>query len=689
MNHESHKLNRSIVELPKLVADKIAAGEVVDRPLSVVKELLENAIDADSTAITVEIKNGGKTYIRVTDNGQGIPKEEAELAFKRHATSKIRESEDLDHIVTLGFRGEALSSIAAVSRVELITKRAQDKTGISIKMAGGILAEKSEIGCPEGTTVIVSDLFYNTPARHKFMKPDNTESTLIIDFVSKMALAYSHIKIRLMNNGNILFSTNGKNDVYTNIQTIYSRQWGEELISFERMQRDTDIHGEEGSSAVQQGSFPFQLGSTGLGGLYHIKGYISKPQNTKTNKKSQIFFVNGRYIHSKVLEQAVAAGYAEKVFEGRYPAAFLFLFVKPELLDVNIHPNKKEVRFADDKLVKEFVTKSIIEALGQKKAISDIQEKNIFAFPKNLGDNKMDASLKPKEMQKEIDVKKLLSTKGKFMSIYDNISNINLKEEKTFSTLSQQKQKTHDNLSLQNDETDRALSLQNEKIYKTLTLGVEETKGEYGTPEINKKTSTMVEETYHIDLSEISIISNIFSTYIIGADKDTLYLVDQHAAHERIFYEQLKKQMVQEDKFPQNIMIPIRKEVSFSLKNHLQNWLVFLRNLGFEIEEFGVKTYIIKGIPHFMELGEAESFFDDFIDNISDDTDFTDQKRMDKIISRACKSSVKAHDVLNQKEMEALMEQLQACENPYSCPHGRPVFVKLTKREIEKMFKRI
>ncbi len=748
MLHKENQNHRSIIELPKLVADKIAAGEVVDRPLSVVKELLENAIDAGSTSIAVEIKNGGKTYIRVTDNGQGIPKEEAELAFKRHATSKIRESEDLDHITTLGFRGEALSSIAAVSRVELITKTAQSKTGISIKIDGGILVDKSEIGCPDGTTVIVSDLFFNTPARHKFMKPDNTESTLIIDFVSKMALAYSNIKIRLKNNGNILFSTNGKNDIYGNIQTIYSRQWGEELISFDMAQDNSEL-------SLQN--------SQHLPGQYHIKGYISKPQNTKSNKKSQIFFVNGRYIQSKVLEQAVATAYAEKTFEGRYPAAFLFLTVNPELLDVNIHPNKREVRFAYEKDVKDFVVSCISQALGQKKAISDIQQKNIFTFAQIQGDKEVEKLEKPRETQKEIDVNLLLSTQNtdlefekieKFKKYANEQKNNNCKTDKNISTKSDNNCNSLNNVPSYNYNICKHLELE-------LGVGVGETKLEYSvnnnkdnsynvqsndklTNDIdefqnyniasnnekvgknsdshinnlkdNDKSLELIEEiasnsdlydkafnnyikpseafnkielNKQFDISKITILSNIFSTYIIGADGDSLYLIDQHAAHERIFYELLKKQLAEEEQLPQSIMIPLRKEVSYSLKNHLEDWLGFLRSLGFEIEEFGVKTYIIKGIPHFMNLSEAESFFDDFTDNISDDMDFTDQKRMDKIISKACKNAVKAHDSLHQKEMEALLEQLEGCENPYSCPHGRPIFIKLNKKEIEKMFKRI
>ncbi len=267
--------NKRIIELPKTVADKIAAGEVVERPLSIVKELVENSIDAGANSIIVEIKKGGKTYLRVTDNGSGIEKEDVDLAFKRHATSKIKTASDLDYIDSLGFRGEALASIAAVSRVELITKTAGEKSGIRVKIEGGEVLEKDDTGCPEGTTIIIEDLFFNTPARLKFMKQDATESTLIIDFISKMTLAYPSIKIRLINNGNILFSTAGKGEIYSNILTIYSKEIGDKLI-----------HLQEESKEMM------------------LEAFVSAPNNSKTNRKSQIFFVNGRYISSKVMENA-------------------------------------------------------------------------------------------------------------------------------------------------------------------------------------------------------------------------------------------------------------------------------------------------------------------------------------------------------------------------------------------------
>ncbi|MEG0157378.1 MAG: DNA mismatch repair endonuclease MutL, partial [Anaerovoracaceae bacterium] len=323
--------------LDKSVADKIAAGEVVDRPSSIVKELVENAIDAGATSIIAEIKNGGKSYIRITDNGSGIPQEETELAFHRHATSKITQAEDLDALETLGFRGEALASIAAVSRTELITKTKTSKTGTRLYISGGEITDKSSIGAEEGTTLIVRDLFYNVPARLKFMKSDSTESGLILNFMSQIALAYPQIKIRMISNNNILFNTNGKGDRLHTIATLSGKSQSQHLIP---------IFGQKD--------------------YLTLTGYVSGPGESKSNRKSQVFFVNGRVIHSKVLEKGIAHAYRDKLFEGRHPIVYLFLEVSGSTVDVNIHPNKKEIRFFNEDFVRDFLCETIRAALSGK-----------------------------------------------------------------------------------------------------------------------------------------------------------------------------------------------------------------------------------------------------------------------------------------------------------------------------------
>ncbi|WP_051280202.1 DNA mismatch repair endonuclease MutL [Anaerovorax odorimutans] len=654
------KINK-IIKLPKIVADKIAAGEVVDRPLSIVKELVENAIDAGSDSIIIEFKNGGKSYIRVTDNGHGIDKEDVEIAFTRHATSKIKLADDLDHITSLGFRGEALASIAAVSKVELITKTANEKSGISIKIEGGEIAEKIHTGCPEGTTIIVRDLFYNTPARLKFMKTDSTESTLIIDFVSKLSLAYPKIKIRLINNGNILFSTPGKNNIYTNILTIYNKEIGNHLLHFK----------EENDNIS-------------------LEGYISVPSYSKSNRKSQIFFVNGRYINSKIIENAVMDGYAEKLFEKRYPIAFLFIKVMPEKLDVNIHPNKKEVRFDDEKLIKDFITAAIRNSLNTKEAIPEVKVENIFKLKntnkkdagiidikisdnKNIQENTQKEAISIKEEQ--VDIKKILSNKReierKMKDSPDNDNNsVSIKSTKGNVELSKSDTFTYEKNIEEKQAEKEFLALESDNINISYT-------------------EKPIKNPFNFEMSDIRTNGAIFNTYITGVDDNNFFLIDQHAAHERIFYEQLMSQYEREEKFQQDILIPFVVNVTFAAKNDSYNWLGFLRNIGYDINEFGAKAFIIKGIPMFMELDEAKDFLDDFLDNIDQGTDFKDQKKIDKIIMNSCKKAIKAHDYLDQKEIDRLMKDLAKCKNPYSCPHGRPTFIKISKYEIEKMFKRV
>lgn len=651
---------KRIIELPKNVADKIAAGEVVDRPLSIVKELVENSIDAGATSVIVEIRNGGKSYIRITDNGGGIEKDDVDLAFKRHATSKIKNASDLDHISSLGFRGEALASIAAVSRVELITKTAGEKSGIRIKIEGGEILEKEDTGCPEGTTIIVEDLFFNTPARLKFMKPDATESTLIIDFISKMTLAYPHIKMRLINNGNILFSTAGKGDIYSNILTIYSREIGDKLI-----------HLQEND------------------GQMSLEGFVSAPNNSKTNRKSQIFFVNGRYISSKVMENAVTDAYMEKLFEGRYPIAFLFLSVDPEKLDVNIHPNKKEVRFDDERLVREFIAQAIRNNMKSKEAIPEIKEKNIFKFQNSVTDtgpsqtpqkdtNTGGTGNNLKRTEEQVDIKKLLSEQRR----QEQEAAENRLAEKEGPAVSQ---KTDDQKIMEEEE-----AYQPEKVQVAIAEKDLEPRGKiYKRIRLAAVSADKEPPMADFDIRELTVTGSIFGTYITAVDENSLYLIDQHAAHERVFYEQLLNQYQNEEKAQQLILTPVVINVTHAVKNDTGEMLDFLGNLGFQIEEFGPTAYIMKAVPVFMELDEAKDFIDYILDNVSEEADLENQKKIGSIITNACKKAVKAHDVLDKQEIDRLMSDLAGTKNPYSCPHGRPTFIRLKKYEIEKMFKRV
>ena len=600
--------------LSKIVADKIAAGEVVDRPLSIVKELVENSIDSGASHITVEIKNGGKSYIRVTDNGCGIERNDVTLAFMRHATSKISEAEDLGHIMSLGFRGEALASISAVSRVELITKREEEKTGTKLLISGGEVDENGPVGCPNGTTLVVSNLFYNTPARLKFMKSDSTESTLIIDFISKIALAYPEIIFRLISNGTNLFTTPGKGDRFNTVLTVYSRDTGEGLIPI---------------SAENQG--------------VRMEGFVSKPSYNKSNRKHQMFFINGRIISSKVIETGLEEAYFDKMFDGRFPVAFLFIWVDPSKVDVNIHPNKKEVKFDDDRFIREFISKEIRAVLNTKKSIPEIKVK-------------MPESRKNIEANEQVNIKQLLSTMRETEKFSDYAKSSSLQEIST----------------LEEKSTSKEISAMEE--ISTVDLNEFETRRENY-------------QSFPID--ELNLLGIIFGTYLIATLDNTFYMIDQHAAHERIFYESLMKQYKNSDKSVQKLLIPFIINVSYTVKENSYTWLDLLTDAGFEIEEFGSKAYKISGVPTFMTMQEAQDFITYFIENISEDVDLSNEKIIDKIISKSCKSAIKAGDIIAISEAQALISDLSACENPYSCPHGRPTFIKLTKYEIERMFKRV
>ncbi|MBR5315268.1 MAG: DNA mismatch repair endonuclease MutL, partial [Firmicutes bacterium] len=360
--------------LDKTVADKIAAGEVIERPVSIVKELVENAIDSGGDSVVVEIKNGGKSYIRVTDNGCGIPADQVETAFLRHATSKIETAKDLDAILTLGFRGEALASIAAVTHTELITKTKDAKMGTKVLIHGSEVLSNSGTGCPDGTTIVVTDLFYNTPARQKFLKSDAAESGQIIDLMSQIALAYPNIKFRFINNGNIMFSTLGNGDVKAAILAVYKMKEYQDLV-------------------------PVDYSN----GKAKVTGYISRPSLSRTNRRNQIFFVNGRVVSSKVIDRGVTLGYKERLFDGRYPVCFLFIETDPGCLDVNIHPNKREVRFDQEEEIVQLVGNAIKTALGTKAAI--VEAKNIFREESTQEEK---ASTKSQE---QVDIKSILSTK--------------------------------------------------------------------------------------------------------------------------------------------------------------------------------------------------------------------------------------------------------------------------------------
>lgn len=605
--------------LDKSTADKIAAGEVVERPLSVVKELVENSIDAGAKKIAVEIKNGGKSYIRVTDDGCGIAADECEKAFMRHATSKIINAEDLNSISTLGFRGEALASIAAISRTELLTKTKESKTGSKLIIEGGQIIENTPVGCPDGTTMVIRDLFFNTPARLKFMRADSAESSSVIEFVTDIALAYPDIRIQMINNDKILFATNGRGNRGQTIATLTSSILADKLIPF--------IYEEEGIT---------------------VEGYVSGPGESRSSRKNQVFFVNGRVIDSKVIEKGINRAYSDRLFEGRFPICYLFITVSPERMDVNIHPNKRQVRFYDEDAIINTVRKGIITALDSEEAVPTIKEK---AKPYNKIENKND---NPKEVRDAVDINSLLSnyeqTKESNKTIFEQNTVETPKEKEIVETQEQ------------------------------IKIAVQD--------EISKPIFT-VTEPKRFDFSSLQIHGQFFGTYIQLSDEETIYFIDQHAAHERIFFEKLMNQFQSREKHRQPLLIPITFEVSHADKEREDLWLTVLEDMGFSLDEFGPLSYRVSEIPMFMSMSEAEDFLSDFTDGIGTYEDIRDNKTLDKIATKACKAAVKANDYLSKEEIKQLITDLDKCNNPFSCPHGRPTFIKITKSDLEKRFKRI
>ena len=608
--------------LDKQIADKIAAGEVIERPVSIIKELVENSIDAGADSIVVEIKKGGKSYIRVTDNGCGIARDEVEKAFLRHATSKIETVSDLEAIETLGFRGEALASVCAVTRTELLTKRGEDKIGTRLVIHGGEIISNMATGCPDGTTIIITDLFYNTPARLKFMKSDSAESSMIIDLMSQLALAYKDISFRLVNNGNILFTTTGDGNRLNIISRVFPGVDTKNLVP-------VDL--EEGALS--------------------LTGYISTPTMSRPSRNGQIFFVNGRVVNSKVIEKGINEGYKERLFEGRHPLAYLFLNVNASDLDVNIHPNKKEVRFNNEGEISDFISRAIKSSLGTKEAV--VRVANIFKEePVKY------APISSKEEQ--VTLKNITSTPP--VSVEEEVELPPVVEIPTTKS--------------------KPIEIPTTKS-KTVELPLVEVPPTNATIEIKKPILTP------FDFDDLTIKGALFNTYIMAVDGDNFFLIDQHAAHERIFYEKLVGEYENDEKIRQPILFPLIIDVDVKTKEGDEEWLHVLNNMGFEIESFGQNSYRISEIPTFMELSEAEDFVKDFVDNMGNNTDFRNSVVINKLIMKSCKAAIKANDHLDKEEIDALIKDLKNCINPFSCPHGRPTFIKLSRYEIERLFKRV
>lgn len=609
--------------LDKFIADKIAAGEVIERPISIVKELVENSVDAGASSIIVEIRNGGKTYIRVTDNGCGIPSEEVETAFLRHATGKIATLDDLNKIHTLGFRGEALASISAVSRLSIVTRTAESSAGLKLTMHGGQVVSRDTVGCNVGTTLIIEDVFYNIPARRKFMGSDAREASAIIELVQKLAIYYSNIRFMMINNGQTILSTEGDGDYRKAIMNIYP---GREFANLIEIKSDK------------------------------VSGYISDPGTTKNNRKGQIFFVNGRIVDSKVIEKGLMQGYGDRVFSG-YPVAILFIEAEPQNLDVNIHPGKKEIKFLYENEIIFQIASAIRDAMYTPASIPVAAVKKTPA-PKPVTENKESPAPKPEQLG----IRDFLKAK----------SPEPVKEAKPAAPAPV--------VTTPAPKAEPVTEPEPAIEYKTFIE--EETK-----PTVKEELKLDGYTHKPFDFEDLKVVGYVFSSYIITQAKDNLYVLDQHAAHERIFYEKLVTRYNSSDKKSQPVLTPIILETSQDVYNGDREWVDQLKRMGYAIDDFGAGSFIIREIPEYMSFSEADSFVRAFAEGLDNGTNLNTIV-VDKLIMRSCKSAVKANDHLSVPEIDQLLKALAECVNPFSCPHGRPTFVKVSRYEIERAFKR-
>ena len=654
-----------INELDKNTIDQIAAGEVVERPSSVVKELVENSIDCGATAITVEIKGGGIDMIRVTDNGSGIEKSQIRKAFKRHATSKLKTIDDLYSIHSLGFRGEALSSISSVAQVDLITKTEDELVGTRYCINGGEEAAFEDIGAPKGTTLIVRNLFYNTPARKKFLKTAQTEASYIGDVMEHLALDNPTISFHYINNKDDKFSTSGNGDLKEIIYRIYGRDISVSLI-------------------------PIKATENGM----TLEGYLGEPVLNRSNRNFEIFFVNGRYIKDKVISKALEEGYKEYLMMHKFPFAVLHLRMDPADVDVNVHPAKLEVRFNNQVKLHEFIRLSVESVLKNHEMIPD-------ALLSENEDKKEAEKEAKKEAEKEGESDELVKEKApEKVKAPEPFEELRFEEHKISSdTPIYAKGVKAEPVKIEDSNKSAVWT----RIFGDSDGSVAE-KNENPSPIIKSENAIVVEKKpVQLDLfeekvltkdnvKEYQILGQLFGTYWIIAYKDKMLLVDQHAAHEKVNYERMIKRFKSGEMLSQMVNPPVIVALTSAEEELFLNYRQYFEKLGFNIENFGGREYAMRAIPVDLFGCESEKeMFTEILDELSHETnlDRTPDVINYKIASMACKASVKGNTRMSVMEMEALLDELLTLDNPYNCPHGRPTIISMTKYEIDKKFKRV
>ena len=677
-----------IAVLDQQTIDKIAAGEVVERPASVVKELVENAIDADATQITVEIKEGGIGYIRITDNGSGMEKDDIPVAFLRHSTSKIRSADDLLGVSSLGFRGEALSSISAVAMVELITKTKENALGNRCCIEGGVQKSLEEIGAPDGTTFIIRNLFYNTPARKKFLKSEMSEASAIHELMTHLAMSHPEVGFKVLIGGQMRIQTSGNGNLKDVIYHLYGRDVAMRLIEVDR---------EEGP--------------------LHVRGFLGKPEISRGNRNYENYFVNGRYVKSKIIAKGIEDGYKTFMMQHRYPFVCLDIHMDGKMLDVNVHPTKMELRFSNQNLVYDLLERMTKDALSGRELIPEV----------TLDEPKKQVVMPEKAPQQVPPVQTLREPESTYQvqkpaavptaSVERTIPSYQKPEqkvplEKMWTTPEPQKEtvKPQDkNLEYFMEQMRKrveerykvpeapAAAEQTETIETAQSTVPEQSATVPETP-VEEKPPQKPEQLDLFDGKLLSkeaavhhvIIGQLFDTYWLVQFGEKLYIIDQHAAHEKVLYERLMKDLRNRTFQSQMLSPPIILNLSMQEEELFLKYRSCFTEMGFEIEEFGEKAYAVRAVPANLPGVARREILMELLDSLSDITGSgNSESLMDKVASMSCKAAVKGNHQMSAMEAKALIDELLSLENPYNCPHGRPTIISMSKYELEKKFKRI
>ena len=679
--------------LDDLTINKIAAGEVVERPSSVVKELLENAIDSGATQVVVDITDGGKKCIKISDNGGGILSSEVEKCFLRHATSKIKSIDDLFDLYSLGFRGEALASISAVSNIEMVTKTKEEMIGTKIVLSGSKIIKKEPVGTKDGTTITVKDLFFNTPVRAKFLKSTHAETINISDLINKLAIGNPNVRLKYINNSKLMLNTPGDNKLISVIRSIYGKEITDNLI-------EVDYEDEK----------------------IKISGYIGNNNIYRSNKNLQHIYINKRFVKSKVILDAINESYKSIIPINKFGVCFLNIKINPSEIDVNIHPTKLEVKFQDEKEVYIKIRDVIKNKLLN---ISLIGKYKSYDSSENYVQNKLNQIEENKTEVQNINIAKNIEYKVKENNEYDNKDQeaIKINEREDLSTfksfkealeeknhIDKSKEDLHDNISysesLNNNNYDRIHEEEQSDYYSNMGYienNIKESKYndiDKKLEEISTQASFLEEQddmldkivdnsqNAHFRASDFKVIGTILNTYIVLEKGTSMYLLDQHAAHEKVLYEEYMTKFKNQNIDMQMLLDPIVIELSSVDMLDVEKNLNLFMKFGFEIEIFGDNHIMVRGVPNIFGVAQSEKFIFQIIDNIGDLESSYDLK-MDKIASMSCRAAIKANDKIHFDEINSLLSKMEKCENPYTCPHGRPSMVEISKKEIEKMFKRI